>query len=208
MVERNRREFGLVRSIGYAPEAIVVAGAYRRDQLLARGVLNSWGWVERGTIAIQADDAISSGELAEKLTNLLQVKFYGNNKPIYGQPWPYVTQVYPFESYMIYEFAGQKYRQAYALDAVDRDVKLSGDSVKVHEQFVDAADGSCGLNADAGRDMQVRNPLPLAGNQVSQPSESVCGLGTHDYPQRRKRRRCGEQDAVSHQVRIVQTAQA
>jgi hypothetical protein len=164
VIERNRRHYGTIQATGYYPKAVVVAGAYRRSQLLARGVLDAWGWVERGSLEIQADDAISCGELTEKLNHLLQVKFYGDNRPICGQPWPYICQVYPFENYLIYEFAGQKYRQAYALDAVEREVKLTGDSVKVEEKFVDAC--GVGLPRTQSGMRQVCNPLSLAGNHV------------------------------------------
>lgn len=164
VIEKNRRKYGLVQSTGYYPEAVVVAGDYRRGQLMARGVLNDFGWVERGSMKIQADDAISCGELMEKLSNLLQVKIYGGNKPLTGQPWPYVCQVYPFENYMIYDFAGQKYRQRFALDPIERDVKLDGDPVKVNEKFVNASEAGMPRAQTGGH--FVTNPLPLASNQV------------------------------------------
>lgn len=165
VVERNRQKLGYIQATGYFPAAVVVAGAYRRDQLLARGILDSWGWVERGAVEIQAADTLSAGELTEKLTNLLQIKFYGNNKPIYGQPWPYICQLYPFESYLVYEFAGQRYRQMFTINPQSNDVQLSGDSTKVSEQFVNA----CGISLPRTQDgmRQANNPLPLAGNWVS-----------------------------------------
>lgn len=164
VIEKNRHHYGLVKATGYYPEAVVVAGSYRRNHLLASGHLNAWGWVERGSIAIQADDAIGCGELCEKLCHLLQVKFYGDNQPLMGQPWPNICQVYPFENYCIYEFGGQKYRQSFVLDIIDRNVALSGQSVKVDEKFVDASEA--GLPRTQSGMRQVRNPLPLASNQV------------------------------------------
>jgi hypothetical protein len=164
VIEKNRKHYGEIAATGYYPEAVVVAGAYRRNHLIARGVLDAYAWVERGSMTINADDAIGCGELTEKLSHLLQVKIYGNNQPIMGQPWPYVVQVYPFENYMIYDFGGQKFRQAFTLDPTGREVALSGDSVKVQEKFVNA----CGLGMPRTQDgmRQVKNPLPLAGNQV------------------------------------------
>ena len=40
--------------------AVVVAGAYRRNSLIAHGVLDAMAWVERGAIEINADDTIGS----------------------------------------------------------------------------------------------------------------------------------------------------
>lgn len=164
VVEQNRHAYGKVGATGFYPDAVVVAGQYRRAQLLAAGVPFAWGWVERGVIEIQADDAISSGELTEKLVALLQQKIYGNNRPLTGQPWPYVCQVYPFENYMIYEFSGQKYRQPFKLDPISRDVALDGNAVKVQEKFIDA--GEAGMSKVQTGVRQTSNPLPLASNQV------------------------------------------
>jgi hypothetical protein len=165
VIEKNRKHYGEIVATGYYPEAVVVAGAYRRNHMIAHGVLDAMAWVERGAIEINADDAIGCGELTEKLSHLIQVKIYGNNQPITGQPWPYIVQVYPFENYLIYEFGGQKFRQAFALDPTGRNVALSGDSVKVQEKFVDACGSGMPRTQDGMR--QVKNPLPLAGNQVS-----------------------------------------
>jgi len=161
VVERNRREFGLVKSIDYFPKAVMVCGGYRRDQLLARGILNSWGWVERGTMEILAEDAIGAGALLEKLSGLLQAKFYGNNKPINGQAWPVVTQVFPFENYLLCEFGGRKIKQSYALDPFSCDVSLKGDETIMH------ACGGMGLPRTQSGMRQVNNPMPLAGNQTA-----------------------------------------
>jgi len=165
VIERNRKHYGTIKATSYYPKAVVVAGAYRRDHMLARGVLDSWGWVERGSVDIDAADAIGCGELMEKLSTLLQAKYYGNQKQVYGQPWPCVCQVYPFESYLVYDFGGQKYRQAFALDPIDHDVKLTGESVKVSEKFVDASDAGMPKTQSGMR--QVQNPLPLASNHTS-----------------------------------------
>lgn len=165
VVARNRKKLGFIEATGYYPAAVVVAGASRRARLMAAGQLAEWGWVEHG-IDIQADDAIGCGDLMSQLQQLLSQKIYGDRgTPMAGQPWPNIVEVYPFESYMVYEFAGQKYRQAFVLDAIDRVVKLSGQSVKVDEQWVDASDSGMPKVETGMR--QTRNPLPLASNQVS-----------------------------------------
>ena len=163
VVEKNRRHYGTLPT-GYYPKAIVVCGEFRRGQLMAHGEVNAYGWVERGAMELQAEDAISCQELMEKLNALIQQKLYGNNKPLTGQPWPYVMCVYPFDNFMIYEFAGQKYRQGFALDPVEHDVKLVGTEVKVNENFVTASEAGIPHVQTGMR--QVSNPLPLAYNQV------------------------------------------
>ena len=164
VVEKNRKHYGEIAATGYYPEAVVVAGAYRRNHMIAHGVLDAMAWVERGSMEINADDAIGCGELTEKLSRLIRVKIYGNNQPISGQPWPYIVQVYPFENYLIYDFGGQKFRQGFKLDPTGYDVSLSGDSVKVQEKFVDACSQGMPRTQDGMR--QVKNPLPLPGNAV------------------------------------------
>jgi len=167
VIERNRQRLGAIQATGYYPAAVVVAGAYRRDHLLARGILDAWGWVERGAFELQAAASISCGELMEKLCGLLCSRFYGAQTPICGQPWPGIFQVYPFEGYCIYDFGGQKYRQAFALGPDGHDVTLSGESVKVAENFV-AASVSGMLKTQSGM-RQVGTPMPLASNHTSSP---------------------------------------
>lgn len=136
---RNKKEYGKISS-GYSPELVVVAGADRRRDLMANGIVRSWVWVENGAIEIKADDAISCYELMDKLSAAIVAKHYGPmQEPLMGQPYPSIRQVYPFENYLIYAMKGDTYRQHYNLDPVAREVRLQGGSVKVQEKFIDAA---------------------------------------------------------------------
>lgn len=138
---KNEGKIGKVDSTGYYPKAIVASGARRRAQLLDLGFAKSWAFIEAGTPEILADDMISSQELMSKLDCLLLEKFYGTNKqPIQGNAWPYICEVYPFENYFIFQYKGQKYRQHYNLDPIDRKVALLGGPQAVKEQYVTAGD--------------------------------------------------------------------
>lgn len=140
VAKSNELKLGLTAA-GYAPAVIVTRGDATRRALLARGIVTSWAWIQNGAIEINADDAISCGELMDKLSNLMLEKMYGAARtPMVGQPWPSVVQVYPFENYLIYDWKGQKYRQGFALDPVERRVVLNGGSQAVKEAFVNAGD--------------------------------------------------------------------
>ena len=141
ILEKNRKGFGAVAAVGFTPKVVVVAGAERRRQLLERGIVSSWGWVERGAMEIKADDAIGTAELTELLQQKLLDKLYGpgRTEPAAWQPWPYIIEVYPFENYLIYHLKAQKYRQAFFLNPVERKVAFVGNSVPVEQKFVNAA---------------------------------------------------------------------
>lgn len=137
----------------YIPPAVIVAGAARRDALLAQGYTRSWALVHR-EVEIQADDEIGCNELMSKLMELLKIKLYGSSALLTGQEWPMIVEVYPFENYFIYAFKGNKYRQTFQLDPVERKVALAGPAVAVEEKFV---------NAGASEAKEV---MPLVDNGV------------------------------------------
>lgn len=138
VILRNHDKLGSIQATSYTPLGIIVAGAKTRASLLDEGYTRSWAYVEAGAVEIQADDEIGSSELMQKLENLLNVRLYGSNQPITGQPWPYIIEVYPFENYFIYQLKGQKYRQHFTLDPVERKVGLTGGAIAVNEKFVNA----------------------------------------------------------------------
>lgn len=142
VMTKNVKGLGRIEATNYTPEGVIVSGAYMRNRLLECGVAVSWAFVQAGAVKnMNADDAISSNELMEKLTQLLQERTFGALKtPISGSPWPYIVEVYPFENYFIYTYKGQKYRQFYALDPIERKAALRGGSVPVAEKFVNAND--------------------------------------------------------------------
>lgn len=165
VIEKNRRKYGYIKATDYWPAAVVVAGGARRSGLMSRGVLEASAWVERGALKIQADDEISCEELSQKLSQALLREFYGDSQPMFGQPWPTLLFVYPFENYCIFEFGGQKYRQKFQLDPVSRVMNLDGEPVKVDEKFVNAC--SAGMPRVQSGERSTSNPMPLASNQVT-----------------------------------------
>jgi hypothetical protein len=137
VVAANKKRLGAVS--GYVPPLVVKAGESMRRALMAVGVVKAWAWVAPNAKGlINADDAISCGELMDRLSALLVAKFYGRNQPIMAQPSPYILQVYPFENYLIYQMKGEKYRQGYNVDPVARECVLYGPSQRVEEKFVNA----------------------------------------------------------------------
>jgi hypothetical protein len=174
VVEKNRSGHGKVAATGWQPDAVVVAGAATRHAMLDVGVLQAMAWIEEG-LKINADDAISCNELAEKLQAEVTRKFYGSNGPSPNQPYPWIAQIYPFENYMIYCMSGQKYRQPYSLNPVERVVAFAGPSVKVDEKFVNAEAGMPKVETGL---RQVSNPYPLSPLQVSWRSGATSELMT------------------------------
>lgn len=118
---------------GYAPKALVVAGAQRREELLNSGVYKSWALIDASIpgLPIKADDAISSSELMTRLQTAVGQKFFGSSAScdgpqINGRIWPYVAEVHPFENYVVVGMKNAQYRQAYLLDPEKREVRLVG----------------------------------------------------------------------------------
>ena len=142
VVAKNDQKLGFVQATSYCPASIVVAGAITRQRLLEQGIVRSWAFVEAGAMEIHADDAIGANELMEKLRRLLSDKLLGPAQSIniMGRETPWIVEVYPFENYFVYSYSGERYRQAYSLDATRREVSLVGNEQKVFEKFVTAGD--------------------------------------------------------------------
>lgn len=133
IIEANPGGIGALSAAAYAPKALIVAGNARKKFLLQRGVVSSWAWIQAGAMDINVADAMSSQELLGRLSGALVEKFYGVGKqPILGQQWPSILEVYPFEDYMICSMKGQKYRQGFVLDPVERKVRLNGGAVEIN----------------------------------------------------------------------------
>jgi hypothetical protein len=168
VVEKNRGDYGRI-STGFVPEAIVSAGAYRREKILASGGVRAYAWIESTVLGdVKADHLIGSQELMQQLQQALLTKLYGNKANSPGLPWPSIVEIYPFESYMIYSMPnGMKYRQSYALDPVEKIVRLSAITTPVNEKFVDA----CGIN-----------PVLTIGNKSSMSIAQTGGNANYLYP--------------------------
>lgn len=161
LIEKNRQRAGFIQATGYYPSAVVTAGDYRRRGLLARGAIQAYAWVERGALELSPGDLLGAGELAAGLSNLLERRYYGPQRPISGQPWPSLYRIHPFEGLCLYAFGGRNFRYGFTLDAQDG-VKLAGDPVEVS-----ACGGMAGMPLVQTGERSSSNPLPLASNQVS-----------------------------------------
>jgi hypothetical protein len=138
VVAKNRAKVGFVEATQYCPSAVIVAGAARRKKLIENGYVRAYVWIEAGALNIQADDLIGANELMQKIGALICQRVTGGNCNGPGVISPWVIECYPFEGYAIYAYNGDKYRQAFVLNPLTRDVQLSNSPVKVEEKFVDA----------------------------------------------------------------------
>jgi hypothetical protein len=129
VVEHNKQEYGSIQATGYCPKAVIVAGAAKRNALIAAGFVRHWAWVEDGSMDLKTDEAMSCNELMQKL----QGQLYLNCSSIL----PWITEVYPFEHYSIYYKSGQKYKQQFTIDS-DRNVKLSASPIALAEKTIAA----------------------------------------------------------------------
>jgi hypothetical protein len=141
VIAKNEARLGFVAATSYCPSGVVVAGAITRSRLLDAGIVRSWAYVEAGALEINADDEIGCNELMEKLRQLINKKVVGPaQSSSISREYPWIIEVYPFENYFIYSYAGKKYRQSFSLDAVRRDVALVGSEQQVYEKFVTAGE--------------------------------------------------------------------
>lgn len=174
VVEKNRRKLGQVLATGWSPEAVVVAGGATRHAILDHGHLMAMAWLEAG-LEVNASEAFTCAELTQKLQNAVTQKLYGEKGRQALQPYPFVTQVYPFEGFVIHSTSGKTYRQPFSIDPVARTVALSGVSLQVE---------ACGGAGQTGMPKvqtgvhSVSNPIPLAWNQVSWRSGGTSELFT------------------------------
>lgn len=112
---------------GFVPKVYIVRGHSRVENLKASQAVYANAWIGAHAIkklSIQADDAISSNELAQKL-QLLVWKASGG----------WVLDIYPFENYFIVEQNGDLFKQAYVVDPIMRNVALSGAPMKVFKEY-------------------------------------------------------------------------
>ena len=141
VVTANTEKLGAVQGIGYVPPGVITAGAARRKRLMELGQVFAYAFVDTRITEMRCDDEISSRELMDKLDVAIRQKILGNlsEMTVPGAQVPYIVEVYPFENYFIYSWNGDRYRQAYILDPVARQLKLMPVSQKVEEKFVNAA---------------------------------------------------------------------
>lgn len=141
VIIKNTDKLGHVPSTGYYPSGIIAAGALTRFRLLDAGLPFSWAYVEEGALELNASEVVGSHELLTRLDSLILEKVYGSAKPITGQPWPYITGVYPLENHLTYQVGAKRYKQNFMLDPVDRRISLQGGS----QQLIQAADAKTSM---------------------------------------------------------------
>ena len=165
---------------GFIPKVRIESGHNLVAELKANGECFANVWVGTSAIKklnIQADDAISSNELQSKLQRLLQ-KNYGNKAPNNDAPYSggvWILEIYPFENYVIYQLQDNKYKQAYVLDPVSREVALEGNSTKVFESFTEVPKGA--TTTEGAKAEKVANIIQSAAAIPVMPS----GRGAQYY---------------------------
>lgn len=127
---KNTAKLGSVEALGFSPSAIVVAGAVRRKWLLDNGIAKSWMFVEDGALPIQADDEITASEFMGMIDEAVCRKVRPLQCSSLGD-WPYVREVFPFESYLTYQFKDKAYRLSFGLNTMAKEIMLSAQSIPV-----------------------------------------------------------------------------
>lgn len=140
VVVKNTAKFGTIAATGYAPRAVIVAGALTRSRLTEGGVSKAWAYVEDGAMEHDSRDVMSCAELMTSLARSIQASCYVNAEcPVTGQAWPFIEAIYPFRDYCEYAFNGRRYRQSYAINATRSVLICGGSAIAVQGKFVAAA---------------------------------------------------------------------
>src|SRR5712675_269209 len=139
-IDINKRRQGRTNS-GFIPSVIVIEGAARHTaaRLNGKNSLKAWVGIEAAKVLkIYADHQFGAQELNSKIQEQLRqklVKKKGNGETI--GPYPWVSEVYPFENYFIYSYDGDLYKQQYKCDIKKRTVTFTGDAEQVIQKYVD-----------------------------------------------------------------------
>jgi hypothetical protein len=135
VVDINAGDAGKTKT-GYTPPVIVVSGhktfkeAYNQDL----AYITAWvGSLAASKLGIHADHALGSEELRSGLLNELKKRF-GSTR---SQMPPMIREVYPFESYAVYEYDNVLYRQSFTADPIAKTVALSGAPLEVTTRYTD-----------------------------------------------------------------------
>lgn len=142
IVDVNKNKIG--RTTGrrsYVPKVIVIEGAARHNayRLSGSSLMKAWVGAEAAVIlGLMADHQFGSDELRQKLGELLREKYVPKKKN--GEtigPYPYISEVYPFENYFVYSYDANLYKQAFTCDIKKRQCKFDGDPEQVVQKFVE-----------------------------------------------------------------------
>jgi hypothetical protein len=132
---------------GYYPKLICLGGldVLKKAKEEGKEFISAWvgNRILASKLSIMADDAIGCNDLQSKLRKLIS-EAYSKRSPVTpadsDEAYAFIVEVYPFENYLIFDKGGEKFRQAYKLDKLTREVALEGRAKKVFEQYVDVAD--------------------------------------------------------------------
>jgi hypothetical protein len=92
---------------------------------------------------ISAADSIGANALQGKVQRLISDK-YKNQKSskasdnVSYSPSPWVVELYPFDSYFVFSYDGDNYRQSYTLNKNTQEPVLDGEAVRVVTEYVPA----------------------------------------------------------------------
>jgi hypothetical protein len=172
----------------FVPKCVVISGAALRRKVLNAGAHHAMGWVgERAleAMGIRASDGISSDELRQKLQQAIGVKFsnatsdaYGDCGAPYNYDNGYITSVFPFDNYVIFNLKGQQFRLDYVFDPETRGVTLTGTPVKVEQEYVDVQSSGVGFDSFASNSKAPYIPTGLRVDEsLVLPSRFTVSLG-------------------------------
>jgi hypothetical protein len=195
VVDCNKNKVGRIAGGSYYPKVIVIEGSsrYNSARLSGKAMVKAWVGNEAAKlIGIYADHQFGAQELQSKLAECLKDKLVPKKKS--GEsigPWPYIQEVYPFESYAIYSYDAKLYKQNFKYDDKKRTVSLDGDPEQVVQKYVDL-DANMGVTTNkpivtpmmkAVQTTPIGNqPKVLGGKFISNATAPGSGVG----PQIRK----------------------
>jgi hypothetical protein len=163
VVDLNIKEIG--SSKGFYPRAIVVHGieVYAAAEIQGRDTVPAWVGVDAlKLLSLKAETQIGDNELRSKLDKLLQGKFKIANTNQLPDAW--ISDIFPVDSYTIYQRGGQMYKQSYNVDE-GRNVSLVGIPIAVRQVYVEAA---------RAKSKSIQLPQPK-GQTIKLPKDPVDG---------------------------------
>jgi hypothetical protein len=167
IVDANPHDYG--KTVAFTPKAIMIAGGALRRALLNNGAVFATGWVGEDALEamnIKASDGVSVEELQQKVYAALRIK-YAAGYPDTTYPslsdGIYIVTLYPFDSEVIFQLGGDRYRQQFSVNTTTRELDLVGAPVKVEQEYVDV-DGCSGLMPFANSSKMPYIPLGVRVN--------------------------------------------
>jgi hypothetical protein len=156
VVDVNKRQVG--RTTGrskYIPPIIVLAGVERHKAQMQQGRERVRAWVGvkamrklfgAGRDAIFGASEFSSSELQSRLGKLLREKYPGSGRNAstlssYGSSDVWVRDVFPLESYCIFNHDGKLWKQFFKVEDAGgkSEIMLDGVALEVREAYIDAS---------------------------------------------------------------------